>query len=520
MPLTKLKSTLIPPGALTKDPETDRSLKHSLKDGAWFSAMIGSAESYFSAFAILLRANAAQIGILAAVPPLLASFTQLLSAWLGRRLDKRREIIVFGAVVQAGVIIPLALLPLMLPDIAMPVLITCAVIYFVGPNLGSPHWGSLMGDLVPDARRGRFFALRTRLSSLANFTALIAAGFILEAFDWLGATYWGFVVIFLFAAAARARSAWHLLQMQDPPRHVDPQQTPWLEDLRAGLRESSLMRFSVFYACMQAAVALASPFFALYMLRDLQFSYVAFMFNTTASVAVQFLTLSRWGRLSDLFGNRLIMVTTGVMIPFLPSLWLLSTNYFWLLAVQMLSGLCWAGFTLSTTNSVYDLTPRARRTTLMAVHNVLGATGVFVGASIGGWLGTHLPNSATLFGETFAWLTPLYGVFVASTLARLAVTAWFLPRLKELRRVRPMTRRGLIFRVTRMSPVSAAVFEVVGRTRRANGGPGTGPDGERRRADRRRADREGTAEETTLIRPDRRREERRVADDDEAPPGT
>lgn len=458
--------SLIPPGALAKDPQVDRSLKHSLKDGAWFSVMIGMAESYFAAFAIFLRASASQIGILAAVPPLLASFTQLLSAWLGRRLDKRREIIVFGAVLQAGVLIPLALLPFFLPDTAIGVLIVCAVIYFVGPNLGAPHWGSLMGDLVPENRRGRFFALRTRLSSLANFTSLIAAGFLLQGFDLLGATYWGFALIFLIAAGARARSAWHLLQMMDPPRHVDSAPLPWLSDLRAGLRESGLLRFTIFFALMQASVAIASPFFALYMLRDLQFSYVGFMFNTAASVCVQFLTLSRWGRLSDLFGNRLIMVTTGFAIPFLPSLWLVSTNYWWLLAVQMLSGLCWAGFSLSATNSVFDLTPRARRTTLMAFHSVLAATGVFVGATAGGWLGSHLPNTVTLFDETFDWLTPLYGVFVASTIARLLVAAWFLPRLKELRRVRPMTHRGLIFRVTRLHPVSAAMFEVVGRSKR------------------------------------------------------
>lgn len=467
-----MPAPLLPPGALARDPQTDRSLRHSLWDGVWFSTMIGTAESYFSAFAILLRASAAQIGVLAAVPPLLASFTQLASAWFGRRLDARRSLIVAGALLQSATLLPLALLPLWLPEHALPILIACAVIYFVGPNLGSPHWGSLMGDLVPESRRGRFFALRTRLSALANFAALIAAGCLLEAFDALGVTWAGFVAIFVLAALARARSAWHLSQMHDPPRHRTDARRPWLQDLRAGLRETGLLRFTLFFASMQAAVALASPFFALYMLRDLQWGYVAFMFNTAASVAVQFLTLARWGRLSDLFGNRLILVTTGVVIPVMPLLWLVSTHYAWLILVQMLSGLCWAGFTLSATNTVYDLTPRETRTSLMAVHNVLAATGVFIGAVTGGWLGSRLPASLEVGATTLAWLTPLYGVFVISALARVCVGAWFLPRLRELRRVRPMTRRGLIFRVTRLSPVSAMVFEVVGRTPR----PPTPPD--------------------------------------------
>jgi hypothetical protein len=53
-----------------------------------------------------------------------------------------------------------------------------------------------------------------------------------------------------------------------------------------------------------------------------------------------------------------------------------------------------------------------------------------------------------------------------STVARLAVVFAFLPQLKELRKVRPMSRSGLIFRVTRIQPLSGMVFEVVGRFRR------------------------------------------------------
>ena len=59
------------------------------------------------------------------------------------------------------------------------------------------------------------------------------------------------------------------------------------------------------------------------MLRDLKFSYVEFMINSAASVLLQFLTLNRWGRLSDLFGNRLILITTGAIIPIMPTLWLI-----------------------------------------------------------------------------------------------------------------------------------------------------------------------------------------------------
>ena len=453
---------------LADDPVVDRSLKHSIKDGIFFSAMVGGAESYFSAFAVFLKATTAQIGVLASLPPLLASFMQLVSAWLGRKTGKRKELIVVGALFQTVCFLPVATLPLLFPEHAVPLLIVAIVFYFLGPNLGAPQWGSLMGDLVPEDRRGRFFALRTRLSSFASFTALIVAGLVIDWFDGHALTYWGFVTVFVVAAACRVASAHHLNRIHDPGGHVAALEAPWHSEIWRGLRETGLLHFSFFHASMQFAVGISAPFFTLYMLRDLELSYVEFMLNTATSVCVQFLTLNRWGRLSDLFGNRIILFTTGALITVLPSLWLISTDLTWLIVVQAISGLVWGGFTLSATSFVFDLTPPAHRATLMAVHNVLAAMAVFLGAVIGGYLGTHLPNEITLFGTHYQWLTSLYGVFVVSSLTRITVAAIFLPRLEEVRRVRRMSPSGLIFRVTRVHPVSGMVFEIVGRLRRGD----------------------------------------------------
>ena len=118
-PEGRLFKDLLPAQQFSKDPVVERSLRHSLYDGITYSLMTGSAESYFSAFAILLKATTAQIGLLASLPPLLASFMQLFSAWLGRRTGHRKQIIVFGALVQATTLVPLTLLPLLFPDDAV-----------------------------------------------------------------------------------------------------------------------------------------------------------------------------------------------------------------------------------------------------------------------------------------------------------------------------------------------------------------------------------------------------------------
>ena len=197
------------------------------------------------------------------------------------------------------------------------------------------------------------------------------------------------------------------------------------------------------------------------MLRDLQFSYAQFMANTGMSVLAQFLTLSQWGRISDVFGNRRVLAVTGLMLPLMPLLWIVSPNFWYLLLVQALSGLSWAGFTLGATNFLYDLIAREKRATYLAIHNILASAGVFCGAILGGYLGVVLPERISVTGFTLAWLSPLLGVFAISAIARTVVLLALLPGIREVRKVRPISFSNVIFRVTRVHALAGMMFDIV-----------------------------------------------------------
>ncbi len=454
--------------AFSSDPVTERSLRHSLKDAAAFATMTGVGETYLSAFALYLRATTPQIGLLASLPPMLASFVQLLSAWLGHITGRRKAIILAGATLQALAWLPILLLPLTFGDHAVELLIASVVVYHAGAHLVTPQWSSLLGDIVPERRRGRFFGLRTRLVTLLTFTTLMLGGLVLHYAELRGRTLWGFAVLFAVAALARGVSVYQLSRMHDPVGRVAALELPIGHDWWQRLRHSNAVRFSLFFALMQFAVAIASPFFTVYMLRDLGFSYLAFTVNTGAAILAQFLTLSQWGRISDIFGNRRILTVTGLFIPLMPLLWTLSTNVWYLIGIQALSGFSWAGFSLAASNFIYDLIAPGRRATYLAVHNVLAAAGVFAGALLGGWLGAVLPTRLAVGASEFTWLSPILGVFVVSAFARAAVALWLIPKLKEVRPVRNTTIGEVIFRVTRMNALAGVVFDII-NTRSKNG---------------------------------------------------
>ncbi|KAF0191963.1 MAG: hypothetical protein FD165_1297 [Gammaproteobacteria bacterium] len=442
--------------------EVSRSLRYSVRDGVAYSVMAGAGETYFAAFALFLKATTAQVGLLSTLPPMIASLAQLLSAWLGQIVKRRRLIILAGTSLQAVSWIPLLLLPVIYPEHGVTLLIVCVTVYYALGNLVSPQWGSLMGDLVHAQQRGRYFARRNRLMSVTNFAALVGAGIILHYFESWDGTVFGYAVIFVVAVVARLVSVYFLSRMVDPPGHIAAIELPTGKDWWRRVRRSNFLRFVVFFALMNLAVGIASPYFAVYMLRDLHLSYMDFMAITATSVLAQFLTLNSWGRISDAFGNRLILRLTGCVVPLLPVAWVVSENFWYLIGVQIIAGFFWAGFSLSAGNFLYDLVPAAKRVTYLAIHNVLAAAGVFIGATLGGLLATLIEPAVAADGDIFDWGHALYYVFLVSTLTRIIVVAIFLPRIKEVRTTRRLTASGLILRATRSPALAGLVFEFGG----------------------------------------------------------
>lgn len=245
----------------SKDPQVDRTLRHSVRDGVAYSVMSGGGETYFSAFALFLKATAPQIALLATLPPLLGSLAQLLAVWLGAQLLRRLPVILAGATLQALVLVPLVILPLVHRDQAVHILVACVTLYYAGANLATPLWISLMGDLVPERKRGRFFGRRTRLATMTAFVSLVAAGLVLHQFDAAGWTVFGFAAIFLIAAVARGVSVYHLSRMREPVEAHAPHPQPAQRISLRLLRHSHARRFTLFLAAMQGATAVAAPFF-------------------------------------------------------------------------------------------------------------------------------------------------------------------------------------------------------------------------------------------------------------------
>jgi MFS family permease len=329
-----------------------------------------------------------QIGFLTAVPPLLGSFMQLVSVWIGSFLTRRR-LVLFTAILQTGLMLCLASVALLRNPDTVQTLIQLIVLYHCASHLIQPQWRAWMGSIVPQKQRGVFFAQRTRLTMATSLAMFLGGGLLLSLTDAVGLAGVGFFLMFLAAAFGRALSCRFLWLMHDPePQPVLPEANVFYSTLRIvsqSLRDATFRNYSLFVAGMQGVVAVSGPFFAVYMLTELHFTYFEYSLSLTSYIATQFLTLRWWGRVSDRYGNRLVMLLCSALLPVVPVLWLFSANYWYILSIQVVSGIAWSGFNLTTANYLYDIRPHHTNfATYAAVQALITAAAVFCGGIFGG----------------------------------------------------------------------------------------------------------------------------------------
>ena len=442
--------------------ENDPSLRASIHDGVSHAAMLGLGETYLGPFGIFLQATTLQVGILATLPQLFGAVMQWASAITMDRFPSRRRSIVAGATTQGVLWLPICLLPFLFgrSNLAVWLMIGLALIYQGTNGAVVPVWNSLIGDLVPADTRGQFFGNRNRLTGMSTFLSLLLGGVILHLFAQWDKVPLGFLIIFMAALFARLNSVRWLKRYADPEFQLSPQQVFTFRQFLRRSPNSNFAKFVFFVAAVNFGVSFSGPYFALYMLRDLRFSYLEFTFVTAVATIAQFLTFRYWGELSDLFGNKKILNICGWGVAVVPMLWLMSPHLGYLMAIQTYAGFVWAGFSLATANFIFDAVTPPKRARCVAYQGLINGVCMFLGSLSGGYVAGRLPGSFSIGAWIWSPDSCLLIIFFISGLIRLISAGLFLKKFREVRPVKPIGHGDLIFRVSHIRPIAGATFSL------------------------------------------------------------
>lgn len=83
-------------------------------------------------------------------------------------------------------------------------------------------------------------------------------------------------------------------------------------------------RFVIYVALVNFATCIAAPFFAVYMLKSLGFSYANFTIVMMSATITSLLFMPFIGKFIDKYGNLTVIKIIGLLIPLIPILWVFS----------------------------------------------------------------------------------------------------------------------------------------------------------------------------------------------------
>jgi MFS family permease len=418
--------------------------------------MQGLTLNYITPYALTMKATTAQIGLLSSIPNFTMSLVQLAAPTLSEKAGSRKGFILPAVFLHAFMWLPMLLNPFFIHSNQVWWLImfyTLATAFDSGSN---PPWGSMMADLVHQEIRGRFFGNRNTIMGIVSMTFSYIAGGILQIFT--GNTNLAFAIIFSGAIAARLASFYFLWQMQEPPiPATQSDKRASILEISKGLLSTNLGRFIIAGALINMTTLIAGPFFAPYMLKELKFNYITYTIVNSISALTTLVFMTWWGRRTDRAGSVRVLKITALMIPFIPMLWLISRNVYWIFIAQMYSGFAWAGFQLSSNIFIYDASPPENRTRYIALANALAFLGISLGSLAGGLIAPYLP---LIKGSYFL------SIFLVSGISRLLVVALFFPRISEVRDVKAVSIREMIKPDMEFSYIKGIMDSVAARFRK------------------------------------------------------
>jgi MFS family permease len=397
--------------------QTARGLRLVIADGITAEAMVVfTSGTFLTAMAIRLGANNFQLGLFAALPTFTTIF-QLFSIWLVRRFNNRRLITAFFNFLARLPILAIGLIPFLFTrGTTIEALFLLLFFQHIFGDIAGASWNAWMKDLVPAGQMGAFFSRRTRLSQTLNVTLSLATAF---AIDYVKSHFpqdeiLTYHILFLIGGSLGLISVLFLLGTPEPrARRINDK---LLSLFRQPLQNPNFRNLLIFNSCWAFALNLATPFFAVYLLKTIQLplSYVILLGILGQLSGI--LSYRVWGKYTDRFSNKTIIAVCAPLyilclfaFAFTAAPGYRIVSLILLVVIYLLSGWAIAGINLALNNVGLKLATRNEAIAYISVKNMFVAFFSTIAPLIGGLLAdffaTHQFSGTVQFKSIYSITT-------------------------------------------------------------------------------------------------------------------
>lgn len=404
-----------------KDTLRQTSLKYMQREGGFAGAMQGISNSYIAPFAIFLGAGPFLASIIQTLPNLIGSILQTKTPKITKLFVDQRSYLIALITIHALTLITIPLVYFFsIPLVAM---ITIICISATINLLTVPVWTAYMGDLVSDRERSTYYSKRNALVGGMTFVGTLVGAAIL---GFTKTTYLSFTLIFSIASILRIFSCRAFIKSR-PQKFSHDTDGFSIKEFTKRMPHSDFGKFVRFIMAFRFSMFIAAPFFVIYQIQVLGFSYVTYALIIAAFTLSGIFGNKVWRKVAQGFGTQRVLIGSSLLVAIIPLLWILTRSPIGILIVNVVGGFAVAGLEQSQGTYILESTKKQSRIAAASYYNLFTHTAVFLGSMIGFGLLTALT------GFEYTSATPFLALFFVSGLLRLLVWARYHSTLKELR---------------------------------------------------------------------------------------
>ena len=372
----------------------------SLLEAFFTSLVVGLAETYFPAFALMKGASAIEAGVLTSLPLVLAA----LFHWYLLKKVKNLAVskwVPYAALIQLFALVVLTLCSAVALSQVFFVLLIVYSIYWLGHYAHQPAWNRWIFDLVSLDKSQSYFSLRTRIVQIGIVLGLILGGYTLNL------NIFDLDLKNLFIGLFAISSVLKYISYDLFKKH-----TPVITEINFDFRHAKNLFFKYLsffksYSLFNFSVYLSAPYVVSYLLVARQLSYEQFMWVMAGLFLGKIVTTVAIPRMKQNFSPFKLLLLGGIIAAPLPAFWPFCHEVWMLFLLHLLSGIAWGAWEVGLALCFFKNLNIKEKIEMISIYNL-----VAILTQIGGTLVAAFVLKFVIH-ENYSWL------FITSGIVRL-----------------------------------------------------------------------------------------------------
>lgn len=345
--------------------------------------MVGLGETYLVAYALSLGISEVGASFLSTMPVIVGAFLQFALSYLTQKSKNPQRWLYFCCAGQALSLLVLAFVGIFTSATSEPpstILLGFIISIYWGLGFtAGPVWNLLIVKIVKPESLKLFFYRRNALNQIAALVSLVLASLILGRINTEQSQAVGLLSFMLILASiarfiSMATFFWHPFPKNEPLFERTNK-----EKFSVWVKKKYIYTALIIVLSTNFAVHISAPFLSPYILKQLKFDLIDYSVLIGCGYLFRVISGYIFNGLVEKSGVRLLLIIGSISVIPIPFLWMQTDSFFWLVVIQLASGIAWGCHELGMTLVIIEKVPFNMRSRLLTWSNLVIAFGMICG---------------------------------------------------------------------------------------------------------------------------------------------